>query len=63
MAELAIVYFVEICGFCHNLHIWASCEPGWLAERESYWLVGYGVMTNQQQLYWLRCSDTMGLHL
>jgi len=31
--------------------------------RESYWMVGDGVMTNQQQLYWLRCSDTMVLQL
>jgi len=34
-----------------------------LAERESYWVARDGVMTNQQQLYWLSCSDTMGLQL
>jgi len=32
-------------------------------QRESYWVVRDGVMTNQQQLYWLRCSNTMVLQL
>jgi len=45
----------------HSFELRVSLE--WLAERESYWLARYGVMTNQQQLYWLRCSDTMGLQL
>jgi len=54
---------VEICGWCYDTLINVSCKCGWLSERVSYWVARDCVMTNQQQLYWLRCSDTMGLQL